>query len=72
MKNSKWKFCTGEILVQVKAIDHDGRFRTFDVRTFRDKTVDDYDFFEALDDLVRASATLRNCYRAEIVHVEEV
>lgn len=72
MKNSKWKFCTGEILVKVKAIDHDGRFRTFDVRTFRDKTVDDYDFFEALDDLARASAALRNCYRAEIVHVEEV
>ena len=72
MKNSKWKFCTGEILVKVKAIDYNGRFRTFDVRTFRDKTVDDYDFLEALDDLAHASAALRNYYRAEIVDVGEV
>ena len=72
MKNNQWKFCTGEIIVKVKAIDYDGRFRTFEVRTFRDKTVDDYDFVEALDDLARVSAALRNCYRAEIVHVGEV
>ena len=72
MKVNEWKYCTGELLVKVKAIDDEGRYRTFEVRTYRDEKVDVYDFIENLDDLLRASAGLRNCYKPEIISVTEV
>ena len=71
-KVSEWKYCTGELLVQVKAIDDEGRFRFFDLRTYRSDEVSCHDFIENMDDLLRASAHLRNCYKPEIVSVEEV
>ena len=72
MKVNEWKYCTGDLLIKVKAIDHEGRYRTFEVRTYRAQEVDNYDFIENMDDLLRAAAALRNYYKPEIVLVTEV
>ena len=69
----EWKYMRGLLTVKVKAKSEDtGKFIYFNFDCIADEKLDNYDFGEYLDDVIRALANLRRAYKPEIIGITKI